>query len=131
MSTEWSLKLKFKLTAHTQASWCNIIKIGIPDRATTVSPSFHIASGKLVTYDPRDVTYEMDVQLNKEYAFEVHQRYKSGGVYKYSIVLDGVEIHSKDTNNVQQFYGFTVFGANLTHDACIGTISEFTFTNFL
>ena len=73
----------------------------------------------------------MVIQLNKEYVFEIHQRYKSGAVYKYSIILDGEEIHSKETTDVQQFYNFNVYVTNPTHDACVGTISEFTLTNFL
>ena len=62
---------------------------------------------------------------------EIHQRYKSGGVYKYSIILNGEEIHSTDNTQARQFYDVMVYSGNPEDHACVGTVSDFKITNFL
>ena len=46
--------------------------------------------------------YVQPVLFNTEYNVEIHQRYKSGGVYKYTILLNGEEIHSTDNTQAEQ-----------------------------
>ena len=81
-------------------------------------------------YNANNNNHKINIQLQNEYDLELHQRYLSGGVYKYFIILDGEEIHSGNINPKQR-YGFNVYGSSPTHDACVGTVSEFKLTNFL
>ena len=71
------------------------------------------------------------LQVNTEYSVEIRQRYKSGGVYKYSILLNGEEIHSTDNTQAQQFYDVKVSIGDQWYPECKGTISELKITNFL
>ena len=70
-------------------------------------------------------------QYNIEYNVEIHQRYKSGGVYKYSILLNGKEIHSIDNTQAQQFYNMKIYSSDPWYTTRVGWIEDFKITNHL
>ena len=68
---------------------------------------------------------------NTSYDIELHQRYKSGGVYTYSIIINDTVIHEVDNNQAIQFYNVNVWLSDPWHATCDGTISNFKFTQFM
>ena len=68
--------------------------------------------------------------INVETHIEMHQRYVSGGNYRFFIVVNGEEINSV-FSTARQFYNVKVYSSNPWHNACPGYIKNFKFTNFL
>ena len=61
----------------------------------------------------------------------MEQRYKSAGVYRYSIIINGEEVHSIDNIQAQQFYNVQAWAPSQWQPTvCDATFSNFTFTNF-
>ena len=67
---------------------------------------------------------------NTTYDVEIHQRYKSGGVYIFSVIINGEEVHTADNTQAEQFYNVKVWGATDWIEACNGKISNFKITQF-
>ena len=143
LSEEWSVQFKFKLTnGHTGLFFCCIFYMssgfGANIYGGRVPAIYFNRNNRLLFIDSpvsgnwmyRTVIPTM-IEYNTEYSVEIHQRYKSGGVYKYSILLNGEEIHSTDNTQAQQFYDVMVYAGNPIDHACVGTISDFKITNFL
>ncbi|XP_066912236.1 uncharacterized protein [Clytia hemisphaerica] len=145
LSAEWSVQFKFNLhgnhTGHNY--WCNILQL------KQSGPLYHKYGARTpyVTFDSIEKKILIDsavnnnwmyrryihrqIHFNTEYNVEIHQRYRSGGVYKYSIFLDGEEVHSTDNTQAQQFYDVKVFVSNQDGFPCLGSVSDLKITNYL
>ena len=62
---------------------------------------------------------------------EIHQRYVSGGKYRYFIKINGKETYSIINEDARQFYNVKVYASDPWHDACPGYIKNLEITNFL
>uniref|UniRef100_A0A7M5V1R0 Cnidarian restricted protein n=1 Tax=Clytia hemisphaerica TaxID=252671 RepID=A0A7M5V1R0_9CNID len=142
LSNEWIVQLHFKLLAEHagESKWCNIIhvtkgqnNIVYGDRTPAIffdKTTMRLGIGSAVNGSKNYARYPT-VQYNTEYNVEIHQRDKSGGVYKYSILLNGEEIHSIDNTQAQQFYDMKVYISDPWFPACNGWIKHVKITNFL
>ncbi|XP_066932780.1 uncharacterized protein [Clytia hemisphaerica] len=141
LSTEWSVQLQFKLLSeHADGRWCNIMHVTkgqnrdvYGDRVPAIFfdkfnmiLSIQSAVNGIISYNIFHT-----IQYNTEYNVEIHQRYKSGGVYKYSILFNGEEIHSTNNTQARQFYGVKVYISDPWYNACIGLVKNVKITNFL
>uniref|UniRef100_A0A7M5UPA6 Uncharacterized protein n=1 Tax=Clytia hemisphaerica TaxID=252671 RepID=A0A7M5UPA6_9CNID len=118
LSQEWEVRFRFKLTGSVNDKWCNILQLTkggkleeYGDRTPGIFYNKEIQN--LVTYSAvngnEGYRNYFPIELNTEYNVEIHQRYKSGGVYKYSILLNGDEVHSTDNTQARQFYDVKVY----------------------
>ena len=143
LSNEWIVHIKFKMIGNNvgDQGYCNVFQMtqngggeNYGDRSPCI---YYKKDGNLfsITSAVNGIIaypyYVQPVQFNTEYNVEIHQRYKSGGVYKYSILLNGQEIHSADNTQAQQFYNVKVYTSNPWAHPCNGTISVMKVTNFL
>ena len=99
LSAEWIVQLKLNISADhtTEYDWCNIVQVhqhGDPEELygkRTPAVYYHRVFKKLqidsAVNGNQKHREEYDLVLNTEYSVEIHQRYKSGGVYKYFILL--------------------------------------------
>ena len=62
---------------------------------------------------------------------EIHQRYVSGGKYRYFIKINGKETYSIINEDARQFYNVKVYASDPWYDACPGYIKNLEITNFL
>ncbi|XP_066910159.1 uncharacterized protein [Clytia hemisphaerica] len=143
LSGEWIVNIRFKMFGNEVSStgYCNILHMTHDSNVATYgdrSPCiYYRIDGNLfsITSAVNGVIthskYVDPVQFNTEYNVEIHQRYKSGGVYKYSILLNGEEIHSTDNTQAEQFHDVKVYTGSPWSKACNGTISQLKITNFL
>ena len=70
-------------------------------------------------------------KINEITHFEIHQRYVSGGKYRYFIKINGQEIYSTMNDDARQFYNVKVYSSDPWYIACPGFIKNFSVTNFL
>ena len=70
-------------------------------------------------------------KINEMTHFEIHQRYVSGGKYRYFIKMNGQEIYSTTNDDARQFYNVKVYASSPWWVACPGYIKNFLVTNFL
>ena len=103
MSTEWSVSFEYRITGVV-SSWgsivhltigSNIIQMGQRTTAVFTLPNsqkliFNTTLNDETNYICRSVE---NLELNRVYKIEVHQRYISNGNYRSIIKIDGEEIH--------------------------------------
>ena len=141
LSTEWIVRFTYRPTASITAT-CNIIHLSYSGRYQRVPAFFfkydsgtvelQIQSNYLDSNSKISTVYNEQVVVpNQPTTVEIHQRYISGGRYRFFVIRDGEEIHSHVNNQVQQFYNVKVFASNDWFLACPGYISNFSLTNFL
>ena len=145
LSTEWIVSFTIRMTTlSTSAEWCNLIHLtqngdneAYGDRTPAVflrgTPSvlntFFMASvdgNKNHVYESSQIP-----KINEMTHFEIHQRYVSGGKYRYFIKINGQEIYSTINDDARQFYNVKVYAGNPWYVACPGFIKNFAVTNFL
>ena len=97
LSQEWEVRVKFIMTGLSTAKWCTILQLtkgGQFEEYGDRTPGlFYNKETEKLTIDSAvngNKLYRADftIELNTEYNVEIHQRYKSGGVYKYSFLLN-------------------------------------------
>ena len=103
MSTEWSVSFEYRITGVV-SSWgsivhltigSNIVQMGQRTTAVFTLPNsqkliFNTTLHDETNYICRSVE---NLELNRVYKIEVHQRYISNGNYRYFIKIDGKEVH--------------------------------------
>ena len=103
MSTEWSVSFEYRITGVV-SSWgsivhltigSNIVQTGQRTTAVFTLPNsqkliFNTTLHDETNYICRSVE---NLELNRVYKIEVHQRYISNGNYQYFIKIDGKEVH--------------------------------------
>ena len=145
LSTEWIVSFTFRLTSPNQSStYCNIIQLTkggayaeYGDRTPAVflqgAPTiteFMISSS--INGQPFQVKFEAPVsEVNVPTHIEVHQRYTSGGNYRYFIKINGEEIGSIINTDARQFYNVKAYASHSSKPICPGHIKNFLVTNFL
>ena len=145
LSTEWivSLTVRFENLNPDGTGHCNIIQLTrenslsqYGDRTPVIflkpnRDEFYIASAingnkNLILWTDKGLA------LNVSTRIEVHQRYTSGGNYRYFIKINGEEVYSIINTNAQQFYNVKVYASNpWSPSACPGYIKNFEVTNFV
>uniref|UniRef100_A0A7M5UH76 Uncharacterized protein n=1 Tax=Clytia hemisphaerica TaxID=252671 RepID=A0A7M5UH76_9CNID len=117
LSAEWIVQFKFHLTT-INPGWCNIILMTAqPDSIHINSPRYGYRAPS-VYIDAQNNRFEISNSVSGRsqysyfhngltqktiYEMELHQRYKRGGVYKYSIIINGEEVHTADNTQAEQF----------------------------
>ena len=137
------MKVSFKITGLSSEEYCNILHLteggdkGLRGHRT---PAIFLSQTDLNLYIASAYTssqkfqgFDSQITLHENYQLEIHQRYKSEGVYKYSIVINGEEVRSNEYDEAQQFYDVKVYLANPfnSYSACTGTVSHFEITNYV
>ena len=144
MSTEWSVTFSVRLSSHELLDgYCNIINFyqngvgrydyggripmfGIKKTSTRIDIQiFNSVNGNGLHY------YELPLPADGELYVEIHQRYVSGGNYRFFVKMNGQEIYSVINKDARQFYNVEVYASNQWHLACPGYIKNLEFTNFL
>ena len=69
--------------------------------------------------------------FNKTIHLEIHQRYSSGGNYRYFVIHNAQEMHSKVHNKVMQFYNVMCWDTGPWDDPPKVYLSNVEITNFL
>ena len=143
LSTEWSISFQFRLTEKSLYKWTNIIHFTNYTRTVYVTGGkipavFILNDSKLRVYNAvnGNPTYINSansplIKLNEKHHVEIHQRYASGGGYRYFIKINGTEIDSVINKDARQFYSVDVYASDPWYSATDGFISDFQFTNFL
>ena len=142
LSTEWIVSLTLRMTTlATSSRFCSVIQLtqgGVFQQHCDRTPA-------VILYPPRDRFYiassindnpdhciasAKGLTVNVYTNIEIHQRYVSGGRYRYFIKINGEEIASIINTKARQFYDVKVY-ASFENDPCPGYIKRFYVTNFL
>ena len=145
LSTEWIVSFTFRLTSATQSStYCNLIHLtdgGSYAEYGGRTPAVLLKGAPTITNFvfsssinglPSEIKFEAPVsEVNVPTHIEVHQRYTSGGNYRYFIKINGEEIGSIINTDARQFYNVKVYASHSSKPICPGHIKNFLVTNFL
>jgi len=143
LSPEWSVSFTLRLISLTySSSYCNIIHLtkggewrqhGDKTPAVYLNPSkdkFQFVSS--INNSPNHaINLANGLALNVSTRIEIHQRYTSGGKYRYFIKINGEEVSTVINTYAQQFYNVKVYASNPWETTCSGYIKNFEVTNFL
>ena len=140
LSTEWSLSLDIRFFG-TIPTGSNIIKFTIKDVRGTYGkniPTLYVKAGtsKLMVASSINGNYNADVvsqniPIGKLTHVEVHQRYVSGGLYRFFVIIDGNEVASVINNDARQFHNVKGYANVHGEESPKAYISNFKHTNFL
>ena len=143
LSTEWILSFDVIMTktTWTDCEWVNFLHLTIggnyADHGDRIPALFiKCSTRKLVVFSSinGNSNFEQEIkQINPNvlYHIEIHQRYISGGNYRFFIRIDGVETISVINNDARQFYNVKVYAGTPWHIPVDGVISNLHHTNFL
>ena len=131
MSTEWSISFEYRMTG-VNSTWSSIIDFVGQTILISVDMSPNSEYFYFVTPldDAFNDYYHYNVQLNRVYKIEIHQRYISNGNYRSFIKIDGEQVYSAINSKARQYYNVKVHASRL-EPASQGFISKLHFTNFL
>ena len=148
LSTEWSVEFTIRLTTSSSSSWaidyCSVIRLtqgGDYSNVGDRTPAIFLEGKPIIVYSL--LTSATNGLMNHFYRtgsapvvdepthIEIHQRYISGGKYRYFIKWNGEEVYSVVNEKAQQFYNVKVYASDPWHDACPVFIKNFSITNFL
>ncbi|XP_066935644.1 uncharacterized protein [Clytia hemisphaerica] len=142
LSTEWSLELSFKLSPTPGGNWCNILHFtqngnqgSVGDRIPAVywrtsTKSFTVSLS--MNGNVKEVFNPIpDLVVDQTYNMELHHRYASGGVYKFSIFVNGEMTDTQENTQARQLYDVKAYIGGPFSLACQGKIKNVKWTNFL
>ena len=69
--------------------------------------------------------------MNQPTHYEIHQRYISGGKYRFFILKNGKEIYSIVNSKTRQFYNVKAYVSNKWMYPCPGYVKNVKITNFV
>ena len=131
------------MTSLTSSSYkCNIIQLtkgGLVGQHGDRTPSVFLFPWSDRLYFASSINYDQnyflpsakEIVVNVPTHIEIHQRYTSGGKYRYFIKINGEEAYSIINTDARQFYNVKVYASNPWEDNCSGYIKNFEVTNFL
>ena len=143
LSTEWIVSFTIRMTTLSFSDFCNIIHLTQNDNTGTYGdrtpavflyrkPYTEQTLFRSAVNGKNNHNHSSRIpKINELTHFEIHQRYVSGGKYRYFIKMNGQEIHSTVNDKAQQFYNVKVYASNPWGNACPGYIKNFAVTNFL
>ena len=143
LSTEWIVSFTVRMTSLASSSThCNIIQLtkgGSSGSHGDKTPKVSLPQSRNKIFFSTTINQNADFMtkitkglvVNVPIHIEIHQRYTSGGKYRYFIKINGEEVFSIINTNAQQFYDVKVYASNPWTDACTGYIKNFKVTNFL
>ena len=142
-SPEWEFSFTFRLNTFPSNYWCNVMIVTNSQDANVPTfgyraPSVYVNRNEqafffanAVNDNPQYIFYPYKITADTPYDVELRQRYISGGVYRYQIIINGVEAHAVN-NEARQYYGVKIHVlGTATFPPCDGTLSNFKMTNFL
>ncbi|XP_066924516.1 uncharacterized protein [Clytia hemisphaerica] len=145
-SPEWEVELNLTIHAnHVNTGipgghWCSVLHMTKGDDQglhgeRTPAIFYNSIDGRLQIASTvgNDFNHKFDlpIEFNNQYQIKISQRYKNGGVYEYSIEINGEKVHAVDNLKAQQFYGVKVYLGNPWNLPCVATISYMNIVNFL
>ena len=142
MSPEWSVSFEYRRKEESSIT-PSVIQFTIGGKVYSFGdrvPAVHILpdgkfriSSAINTNSDHYFIPNIEIQLDRVYKIEIHQRYISNGNYRFFIKIDGDELHSIVNTMAKQFYNVKVFASVPSQwDATdVAYISNFQFTNFL
>ena len=144
LSAEWTVSMKVQLYDEVKIfgsyAFCNIAEFTADDSQIQHGKStLMVRMGKennlriesTSLYGPEAVFSYPPLVVDQPVHIEVHQRYMYGGIYRYTIVVDGVNYASKVVTNAQQNFNIKVYASEKYREACRVYVSDFKLTNFL
>eukprot|EP00111_Clytia_hemisphaerica_P005368 TCONS_00015514-protein len=144
LSTEWSLSLDFKLLKAPIEYWTSIAHLSINDNIGTFgdrTPLVHLKynTGNITLVvcthidddDNHVFTWEKPLTIGKIYNVDIRQRYLSGGKYRFIVLVNGFEVHSKVNKKARQFYDVKFFFSSPWYEASDVEVYNLKHTNFL
>ena len=143
-SAEWSVSFTVRMTSLISSGHCNIILItdgsefGNYGSRTPAVYMDRTNNEVLMSYvnsvngSPSwHQRYAQIPQINVPTHIELHQRYVSGGNYRFFVKMDGQEVFSILNTDARQFYNVKVYASGPNELTCAGYIKRFSITNFL
>ena len=136
-SAEWIFQLTLHMNTLTN-SWCNIMRVTNTDSVVAALgfrvPSINVYNDVLqfmnsVNGNPTQEDDYRGLTWNTTYNIEIHQRYKSAGVYRYHVIVNGEKVLSMDNHQAYQYYNVKIWVSD--PNPCDAKISNFKFTHFL
>ena len=145
LSTEWIVSFTIRMTTLSLSeTWCSAIHLTQNENSKTIgdrTPSVFLSGKPSISKISfrsavnRNIDHYYDSfaipKINELTHFEIHQRYVSGGKYRYFIKMNDQEIFSIINNEARQFYNVKVYASDPWYIACPGYIKNFSVTNFL
>ena len=137
LSTEWILSFDFITTKATweDCQWLNILHLtkgGDNSEHGDRIPAIFIncATRKLLVYNmisgnPIVMVDNTEIDPNVLYHIEIHQRYISGGKYRFFVRTNGVETISVTNTDARQFYNVKVYANNPWYSSIDGIVQLF------
>ena len=145
LSTEWIVSFTLQITSLAQSlHFCNVIQLTqgghytqYGDRTPSVSlygtPTItNFVFSSSINGRPYEIEFRPSVpEVNVPTHIEVHQRYVSGGKYRYFIRINGEEVGSVINTDARQFYNVKAYASDPWDPTCSGNIKNLQVTNFL
>ncbi|XP_066924517.1 uncharacterized protein [Clytia hemisphaerica] len=146
LSPEWEVELNLTMNANhvntgiPGGDWCSVFHMTKGDELgshgdRTPAIYHYKVDGKIWLFssvgNDFDHSFNRLIEFNNQYHIKISQRYKNGGVYEYSIEINGEKVHAVDNLKARQFYGVKVYLGNPWKTPCVATISYMNIVNFL
>ena len=143
LSTEWILSFDFIMTktTWTDCDWANLLHLTITGNRDDYGgriPAIYIecSTRKLFVFSSisgnGNFIHEIkQINPNVLYHIEIHQRYTSGGNYRFFVRIDGVETIPVINTDARQFYNVKVYASDPFYIPVDCVISNLHHTNFL
>ena len=145
LSNEWVVSFTIRLTGTSVPGkqYCSILHLTelgdgkndeynyrIPMVFLKGEPFFQVSFGSNINSKIEYVAKSLP-PMNQPTHYEIHQRYISGGKYKYFIMQNGEEIYSIINSNTQQFYNVKAYVSSKWLEPCPAYVKNVEITNFL
>ena len=145
LSPEWSLTFTVRLLDLSALSgeYSGIIHLtengnGGPygDRTPLVnlkkvSEAFHLELASAINSQDKFWLSAHVMKVGESTHVEIHQRYVSGGNYRFFVKINGQEVYSIINRDARQFYNVKVYASDPWHPVSPGYIKNLEVTNFL
>ena len=149
LSTEWILKYSMNVKSlQTTVEYCNFVQLSLANdfsgatygsrvallylRAKGLEATFQIMIfASAINSATRYKEMSELPRVGEWEHYEFHQRYVSGGDYRFFVKRNGEEVYSVINTDAQQFYDVKVWASNPSASACQADIRNLELTNFL
>ena len=145
LSPEWIVSFTIRFISLSPSNkYCSVIQLtqgGSHQNYGDLTPCVYLAPGRnnfsfkssVNGQNTFEIKTAQGLMIDVPTHIEIHQRYTSGGKYRYFIKINGEEIDSIINNDARQFYNVKVYASNPAswQPACQGYITNLAITNFL
>ena len=145
LSTEWIVSFTIRMkTLSMSELWCSLTHLtqnGNNENHGDRTPAVFLEGTPTIIYALFTASVDGDKshqyissqipKINEMTHFEIHQRYVSGGKYRYFIKMNGQEIYATINDDARQFYNVKVYASHPLIMTYPAYIKNFSVTNFL